>query len=98
MKKNKFEMLDCVMNNRTGKVYRISTNSRQTRNRWQLRGFELRNPEIARIAESKLIPISETSACICAEAERIERWKRRQNKSDREILLMARAIREKIVR
>lgn len=95
--KKQFEMYDCVMNNKTGKVYRISSNNKQTRNRWQLRGFELRCPASARIVESKLTYISETSACICAEAERIERWKHRLNDADKEILLMARAIRNKII-
>lgn len=85
--KKQFEMYDCVMNNKTGKVYRISSNNKQTRNRWQLRGFELRCPASARIVESKLTYIS----------ERIERWKHRLNDADKEILLMARAIRNKII-
>lgn len=97
MKKNNFEMCDCVMNNQNGKVFVVASDEKQTRNRRQLRGMEIRHPSIVRTAESKLTKISSTALCVCAEAERIVRWKKKQSEADKQILTMARALRDSII-
>lgn len=86
-----------VMNTKTGKVYKVTTNTVQSRNRRELVGTGFRNPEITRVAESRLHPLSFPAAVICNEAERIIRWKEKQTPFEKQVMLMYRALRDSIV-
>lgn len=86
-----------VMNIKTGKAYKVTTNTVQSRNRRELVGTGFRNPEITRVAESRLHPLSFPAAVICSEAERIIRWKEKQTPFEKQVMLMYRALRDSIV-
>ena len=86
-----------VMNTKTGKAYKVTTNTVQSRNRMELVGTGFRNPEITRVAESRLHPLSFPAAVICSEAERIIRWKEKQTPFEKQVMLMYRALRDSIV-
>ena len=86
-----------VMNTKTGKAYKVTTNTGQSRNRRELVGTGFRNPEITRVAESRLHPLSFPAAVICSEAERIIRWKEKQTPFEKQVMLMYRALRDSIV-
>lgn len=86
-----------VMNTKTGKTYKVTTNTVQSRNRRELVGTGFRNPEITRVAESRLHPLSFPAAVICSEAERIIRWKEKQTPFEKQVMLMYRALRDSIV-
>lgn len=86
-----------VMNNKTGKAYYIKTDTVQTRNRRQVIGFEIRNPERTRISESHLTPIKLDAAMVCLEAEKIIRGKHKRTKEDYITLAMHKALQNEIV-
>lgn len=86
-----------VMNTKTGKTYKVMTNTVQSRNRRELVGTGFRNPEITRVTESRLHPLSFPAAVICSEAERIIRWKEKQTPFEKQVMLMYRALRDSIV-
>ena len=96
-KEKKIPAMTYVMNRRTGKAYIVTTNTVQTRNRRQVEGTGLLRPEITQICESSLVPISELSARICLEAERIIRAKRKRTKSDYQTLYLWNAIKAAIM-
>lgn len=97
MNKNQITENSYVMNTKTGKAYKVTTSTVQSRNRRELVGTGLRNPEITRIAESHLHPISFPAALICGEAERIIRWKEKQTPFEKQVMVMYRALRNSIV-
>ena len=86
-----------VMNTKTGKAYKVTTNTAQSRNRKELVGTGFRNPHITRVADSPLHPLSFPAAVICSEAERIIRWKEKQTPFEKQVMLMYRALRDSIV-
>lgn len=98
IKMNKIEANTFVMNNQTGKAYMVTTDTVQSRNRRELLGTELRNPEITQYAESHLSSICTGAAMVCHEAERILRWKKKQTPADKQILIMYRALRNSIIK
>lgn len=87
-----------VMNNQTGKAYMVTTDTVQTRDRHQLVGTGIRNPELTRFAGSHLTPISPVAAIICFNAERIIRGKHKQSEADRQIMAMHRALKKEIIK
>lgn len=98
MNKNEITENSYVMNNQTGKAYKVTTNTVQSRNRRELVGTGFRNPEITQVAESHLDSISFPAAIICSEAERIIRWKKKQTPFEKQVLVMYRALRKSIVK
>ena len=87
-----------VMNCKTGKAYKIATNTIQTRNRRQLTGMEIRHPKVTRASIYSLRKLSESEGKLCYEAERIMRGKHKRTDNDRAILLAWRELRKKIVK
>lgn len=97
MKKNQITENSYVMNTKTGKAYKVTTGTVQSRNRRELVGTGIRNPEITQVAESHLHPLSFPAAAICSEAERIMRWKEKQTPFEKQVMVMYRALRNSIV-
>lgn len=95
---NTFESNPYVMNNKTGKAYCVTTDTLQTRNRRQVVGTGIRNPEITQIAESRLTQIDGAAIHVCFEAERIIRGKHKLSDADRQVLAMYRALQSVIVK
>ena len=98
MKKKEIKAGSYVMNIKTGRAYKVTTDTVHSRNRRELVGTGYRNPEFTQIVESRLHPLSLDAAMICGEAERILRSKSRQSMSDKQILIMYRALRDSIVK
>ena len=96
--KNTFYEGQHVMNNKTGKAYMVTTDTVQTRDRHQLVGTGIRNPELTRVAGSHLTTISPIAAILCFEAEKILRGKHKQSVEDQQILAMHRALKQEIVK
>lgn len=88
----------CVINNKTGLTYLVTTDTVQTRNRRQVIGTGIRNPEITQIAESHLTKISTPVALVCMVAERIIRGKHKRTETERQILAMHKALIKEIVK
>ncbi len=95
---NTFSVDQHVMNNKTGLAYLITTDTVQTRNRRQLVGTGIRNPEFTRVAESHLTKLNEIAAVLCFEAEKIIRGKHKHTESDKQILAMHRALKKSIIK
>ena len=95
---NTFSVDQHVMNNKTGLAYRITTDTIQSRNRHQLVGTGIRNPETTRVAESHLTELNEFAALLCFEAEKIIRGKHKHTESDKQILTMHRALKKSIIK
>ena len=64
MNKNQITENSYVMNTKTGKAYKVTTSTVQSRNRRELVGTGIRNPEITQVAESHLHPLSFPAAYI----------------------------------
>ena len=97
MKKKQITENSYVMNTKNGKAYKVTTNTVQSRNRRELVGTGIRNPETTRVTESHLHPLSFPAAIICSEAERIIRWKEKQTQFEKQVMVMYRALRNSIV-
>lgn len=95
---NTFEQNSYVMNNKTGKAYRITTDTVQTRNRHQVVGTGIRNPESTQIAASHLTELSDIASLLCFEAERIIRGKHKHTETDKQILAMHNALKKSIIK
>ena len=98
MKKNKIRKDMYVMNTHTGKAYKVSTDTVQSRNRRQLIGMESRNPESIQVCASSLYTLSHDEARLCMEAERLLRSRHKMSVKDKALLRKWRAFRESIVK
>lgn len=87
-----------VMHTKSGKAYKVTTDTMQSRDRRQVVGTGIRYPEVAHFSENSLHSISLEAAFICSKAERIIRWKKKQSEADKQVLVMYRALRNSIVK
>lgn len=86
-----------VMNRKTGKAYVLTTNSLQTRNRVQLVGTGIRNPEHTQIALSSLVSLNKVDATICYNAEKIIRGKHKRTESEALIVALYHMIQDDVM-
>lgn len=91
------EANDFVMNTKTAKAYRITTDTVQTRGRRQLVGTGIRNPELTQVTESHLTLLNDAAAYVCFEAEKIIRGKHKLTDHDRQVLAMHKALKNIVV-
>ena len=85
-----------VMNKKTGKAYVTTTDTVQTRDRLQLEGTGIRNPEHTQIAQSSLVNLSTTDAVICFQAEKLIRGKHKHTESDNTILMLHSILKDEV--
>ena len=98
MKKSKITENSYVMNTYTGKAYKVTTNTIQSRNRRELIGTGIRNPEITRTAESRLHALTHDEAKLCMDAERLIRGRHKRSVKDKALLRKWHALRNSIVK
>lgn len=97
MKKHEIRKNMYVMNTHTGKAYKVSTDTVQSRNRRQLMGMECRYPESIQVCTSSLHMLTHDEAKLCMEAERIVRGRHKMSVKDKALLRKWRALRDSII-
>lgn len=85
-----------VMNRKTGKAYALTTNVIQTRDRVQLLGTGIRNPEHTQTALSSLVSLNQVDATICYHAEKIIRGKHKRSEGDEVLVSLYRMLQDDV--